>query len=468
MDEKLLSRYRWIILTFLLVAIYWSIESLLDAFLFFDDRLLMEIFYPSSHELWMRSLIIVVIIGFGIYVQYTINKLKSSEKEIEDLYSLLLSIRNVNQLIVQESDLEKLLQKTAEMLLDTRGYIDTTVAILKDDKIKPVAHFGEHEKKEWSVSLEDEGNTPKCIKDILENKEIKIIYSTAEYCKRCEFCDHKTDHKTIVMPFTREDKVVGALITCLSRDRKIKDEEIDLIKEISNDLAFAREKILAERKRKESERKKQFLNTTLKQDLLSKTQISTGSLQLLEDEEKLSEEGRKHLEKALISNLEAIDIVEEVKELEEINKVEQVGNTEIVKMIEKAIQESQELKERKNVEIDFDFDSEKLKVKGDYSLKHIFKNLIYARIENDSESIHISIEEKDDHVSVKFEDDGKEVPPPLKESFPKSHYTGEWTGIKGFRYYLVGELINQNDASIEVDDSELGGASFELTFEKIK
>ncbi len=469
MDKKLFSfsKYRWILLAVVLAALYWSIESLLDAFFFFDTTLLIEIFNPDYHEVWMRSIVIVIVVGFGIYVQYTINKLKSSEKEIEDLYSLLLSIRNVNQFIVQESGLEKLMQKTAEMLLETRGYIDTTVAILKDDEIEPVAHFGDHEKKEWSVNLDGKGDPPKCIKEILKNKEIKIIDSTAEYCKRCAFCDHKTDHKTIVVPFIRKDTVVGALIACMSRDREIREEEISLIKEISNDLAFAREKILSERKRKESERKREFLNTTLKQDLLSKTQISTGSLQLLEDEEDLSEESKNHLEKALISNLEAIDIIEEVKKLKKIDQIEESGSTEMGKMIEKAVEESLELKERKDVEIKSDFDSKNLKVKGDYSVKHIFKNLIYARIENDSHTIHMSVIEKDDDVLVEFRDDGETIPAQIKKNFPKSSYTGKWTGIKGFRYYIVGELVQHNDARIEISDSKLGGASFELRFEKI-
>ncbi len=253
MKDGWFYRYRWILFAAIITVFYWLLEASMDSIFFFEGSLWVELFYPSIHEIWMRSIITLIILGFGIYVQYSVNELRESKNKIDNLYSLLLSIRNINQLIVQEPDLEELLQKTADALLETRGYMDITLAILKEDKILPVAHSGDHDRKSWSVDLEEEGGYPDCIKEILESEEEKVIQSTSKFCEECDYCHHKGDHKAVVMPLISEGNAVGAIHTCLEKDREIREEEIELLDEIAGDLAYARERILVEKEKKEAE-----------------------------------------------------------------------------------------------------------------------------------------------------------------------------------------------------------------------
>lgn len=45
-------------------------------------------------------------------------------------------------------------------------------------------------------------------------------------------------------------------------------------------------------------------------------------------------------------------------------------------------------------------------------------------------------------------------------------YTGGTTGAGGVRYYIIKEIAEHNNADIKVQDSELGGARFEVYLKK--
>lgn len=241
------------------------IETLFDYFIL-GGSFWNNLIYISLHELWMRSIIIMIIISFGIYAQSRFLKIKNAERRIEKLYSLLKSIRNINQLIVQEKNLKRLLDKSVKILVKTRGYLDAYIAIKVNKDMKSISHSGGHERKDFSFDLRED-DKPACISEVLDSKKIKVIEDPEEYCSDCDFCTHEEDHKTVLVPMTNNEKISGILGSCIRKNIELDKEEVSLLREVANDLAFAVDKFRIKKEKEISEKKKEFLNTILRQDL---------------------------------------------------------------------------------------------------------------------------------------------------------------------------------------------------------
>ena len=61
-----------------------------------------------------------------------ITERKLAEAELEHLNLVLRAIRNVNQLITREKDRGRLVQRTCDLLIETRGYYNAWIALLDE------------------------------------------------------------------------------------------------------------------------------------------------------------------------------------------------------------------------------------------------------------------------------------------------------------------------------------------------
>ena len=59
---------------------FWGVESVIHCW-FFDPHHGFEIIPHDANELWMRTLIFLLIVGFGFYANRAINKIKDSQNE---------------------------------------------------------------------------------------------------------------------------------------------------------------------------------------------------------------------------------------------------------------------------------------------------------------------------------------------------------------------------------------------------
>ncbi len=218
--------------------------------------------------------------------------------------------------------------------------------------------------------------------------------------------------------------------------------------------------------RMETEQRKDFLNTLLRQDLGSKYQTIQGYLKLLEEAD-LSEEYEKYLKKAIKSGREADEILGLAKKLDEIEETEWAAEKDIVTVLKHVIEDISDLVEREGVEIEENYPEEISKVEGDYSLNTLFKQTLMTRIQvGECKRMRINASDREEDILLKIEDDGKQLPEDVKNLFSGDVYTGKTTGVGGVRYYMLGEIATQNEAEIEVKDSELGGSRFNIYLQK--
>ncbi|MBN1178134.1 MAG: GAF domain-containing protein [Anaerolineae bacterium] len=125
-DASLFKAPLWI--GFALGAVYWLLESVVDVVFFDRGTFLQAVFSQDLHEIWMRSLVWVVLIAFGIYAQAVIDERKAFERKqqrVEDDYrqrtTQLEALTEVNLNITAQLDLDVLLHSIAAQAVDLLG-----------------------------------------------------------------------------------------------------------------------------------------------------------------------------------------------------------------------------------------------------------------------------------------------------------------------------------------------------------
>ncbi len=185
----------------------------------------------------------------------------TDRKKVEErnyyLNSLLMAIKDIGQIISLEPELDSLVQRSCEKLVETRDYLDVSIATLDDTNRVLVSrgHSGNHTRATWKISIDSTGDAPECIKSVLESGAVKIINNTKEYCSKCNYCKHGEAHQTILIPMKYLKSIVGLMMVCSESEHEIDDQEIELLEEVVGDLVFARAKIEAEEALKASEEK---------------------------------------------------------------------------------------------------------------------------------------------------------------------------------------------------------------------
>ncbi len=195
--------------------------------------------------------------------QRDITERKKAEEQVEHLNSLLKAIRNVNHLIMQSDDLEEIMQNASEYLVGARSYLGCTIGLLDEEsrEISPVIERGKtKDLPEWCITEDGVNDAPLGIEKAIEKDEIKVL----EFKDRPDsgFTEKAEFEKTISVPMKKRDETIGIMYIGLDKHVNIDEEEKQLLKDVANDLAFAREKIKAERKLKENEQKYRTLVET--------------------------------------------------------------------------------------------------------------------------------------------------------------------------------------------------------------
>jgi len=211
--------------------------------------------------------------------------------------------------------------------------------------------------------------------------------------------------------------------------------------------------------RKKAEERREFLYSLLHHDVGNKIQVAKGYVHLMKDEnEDYSDE--------LMRNIKSTeDLIDKIRTLQEVEKSEEVGEVELNNLMDQVIRDYEEQAKGKDIALEVqDFNS---KVKGGLLLKPAFGNLIEnSMIHSLCKKIKIGGEAKGEDVVVTVEDDGKGLSDDVKEKiFERGYKKGENAG-SGLGTYLVKEIVESYGGIVEVKDSELGGARFDVKLKR--
>ena len=130
-------------LSLVFAASYWLFESVIHYFLFGEFEF--EMLPSDINELWMRTTIIALMITFGFFADYHVNKIHNKDVEKHGVYRAMLSATNhilnnfLNNMILFRAEAEKSKDFDRKLLkLYDQVIIDTTDQINSLDNIQEV------------------------------------------------------------------------------------------------------------------------------------------------------------------------------------------------------------------------------------------------------------------------------------------------------------------------------------------
>lgn len=164
-------------------------------------------------------------------------KRKELEKEIEYLNQVLLAIRNVNQLIVTEKDRGRLLQKSTELLIETKGYLGSWIAIF-DSQCETVSEFYQSNVKPIFNLVGEKLRTTKyhCIRNL--TSEIKIETDSEKRPESPFLTTPNHPYDIMSMTLEHESKKFGVFTVAVPKGMT-GEGEIALFKEVGDDISYA-------------------------------------------------------------------------------------------------------------------------------------------------------------------------------------------------------------------------------------
>ncbi len=201
-----------------------------------------------------------------------ITERQRAEERIAHLNAVLRAIRNVNQLITQEQDRDRLLQGACDTLIETRGYFGAWIAIL-DVTRKTIGFAAAGLQREEIETMEvrlEASTLPACAEALLARQGLFVIEDSQLLCEGCPFQQHDDCYGIMTTRLQYDDHLYGMLTVAAPRAYVHDAEEQSLFEEVAGDLAFALHSMALEEQRfraaealRQSERKLDLILETL-------------------------------------------------------------------------------------------------------------------------------------------------------------------------------------------------------------
>ena len=183
---------------------------------------------------------------------------RQDQQRISHLNRVLLAIRNVNQLIVNERDPQRLVQETCKFLVRTRGY-DGAMIVTMDEDRRPVLFAEAGMPKSYPLVAERlrEGIIPACFECAQAHDGVSLITDRSGVCASCPMGTDWPNSDTMSVRMRHAGRTYGFLAVALPRGIGKDPEERSIFSELAGDVAFALHNIqLEEMARRAKERRR--------------------------------------------------------------------------------------------------------------------------------------------------------------------------------------------------------------------
>ncbi|MHA2296619.1 MAG: PAS domain S-box protein [Candidatus Hodarchaeales archaeon] len=208
-----------------------------------------------------------------------------------------------------------------------------------------------------------------------------------------------------------------------------------------------------------------FLNELLRHDVRNKNLIVKGYLSFL-DENEITPQQQEFINKAIRAIQSSIDLIEKIRSIRKAGMLEDIQDIDLDNLLKDAIRSYTDQASEKGMVIDYI--SVRILVVAGYLLKELFDNLIENAIRHSvGKKINITVEEKEEHVIVSVEDDGKGFPERIKDRIFERGVKGPGSPGSGLGLYLTTLILEKYGGTIKAMDSALGGARIDVRLKKV-
>jgi PAS domain S-box-containing protein len=187
--------------------------------------------------------------------QHHLRETELRELRLDHLNRLLLSIRNVNQLITKETDTRELLDKTCSLLIETSGYQQAWIVLLEDGKPKdPYFHAGFSGTFAPMTDFLNGGTIPDCAAAVLKEGKIQTQVQDSAACGNCPFRNLEgtggcagEEGTLLTAKLEHAGKLQGWISVLVPKLYADNRDDQRLYEEIAGDISYALENIAATR-----------------------------------------------------------------------------------------------------------------------------------------------------------------------------------------------------------------------------
>ncbi len=176
------------------------------------------------------------------------------EHKLNHLNSVLFAIRQIDQLITRVREPNELLDKSCEILENSRSY--KSVWIVRVDGEGNAIHISGRNSEPGFVARYNEllGQAlPPCVIQAFRDKSLVNISANPDICELCRLRKDAKSHCTTALRIQYEDTTYAIMVLSGPEKYIHTEEETALIQELADDIAYAMHMIEMERKRAESE-----------------------------------------------------------------------------------------------------------------------------------------------------------------------------------------------------------------------
>ncbi len=163
-----------------------------------------------------------------------------SDKQIAHLNSVLKAIRNINQLITHEKNPGLLIRQACEMMVDSRGYGSAWIILLnREGEYVDSAETGIGKSFRTLVERYKKMDIPICCETAQRTDGVIVMENIKKDCPDCPLSQKYEEGKCLQSRLAHQDRIYGFMSVGVSSGQPVNVEELDLIEEVSDDLAFA-------------------------------------------------------------------------------------------------------------------------------------------------------------------------------------------------------------------------------------
>lgn len=176
------------------------------------------------------------------------------ERTLRRLNIILRTMREVDQIILEESDRHQLIVRVCRRLVRTRGYFNAWIALLDgSERFTTFAEAGVG--TEFSLLTEQlkSGRPTSCVENALAHSNAMVIDDPAVHCTDCPLAKKYIGRGGIAAQLKYGKKLYGILCASVPHSLTTEAQERALFEDIAKDIAFALYKIDLEMDREQAE-----------------------------------------------------------------------------------------------------------------------------------------------------------------------------------------------------------------------
>jgi PAS domain S-box-containing protein len=195
-----------------------------------------------------------VLPGLNLSILRDVSDRKRSEARIQHLNAVLRAIRNVNQVISQETDRERLIEQACTFLVETRGYHSAWIVTF--DGNGSATGFAESGLEESFWPLKEQikgGELPRCAQEALETPGVYVMDDPECACVDCPLRGTYSEEGAMAARLEHDKRVYGLLTVAIPAKFTYDEEEQVLVEELAEDIALALHSLEVEAQRARAE-----------------------------------------------------------------------------------------------------------------------------------------------------------------------------------------------------------------------